>query len=348
MQGLAKTAPEEGHLELVTVAEPEPGPGEVLVEVAYAGICGSDLGIYHFEEAYEPIMDLPRIIGHEYAGHVTAVGEAVEDYAPGDLVVGRPARSCGRCEQCRTGSRNVCRNRTITGVEHDGAFAERVVVAAETLNPVPEGLPPEVAVLSEPASVGVRAASVNAEIQAGDRVLVEGPGPIGLLTAQIAALEGGTVTVSGIDRDAETRLPFAEGLGLDTVNVQRTSIEAATESRTDGGFDVVIDATGAEAGLVAAGAAVKRGGQVVLVGQTGVATADLTPFIRGEIDLQFSYGSTWADAERALTHLDNGAIAVEGFVDTSFSIRESEAAFRSFGAGECCKPLFDLSELREG
>lgn len=348
MQGLAKTAPGEGHLDVITLEEPEPGPDEALVEVAYAGLCGSDVGIYRFEEAYEPVMELPRIIGHEYAGRVMSVGSKVETVSPGDLVVERPIRSCGACYQCRSGEPNVCQNTSITGVQHDGAFAERIVVPADDLNVVPAGLAPEVAALAEPTSVAARAVSRNADIAAGDEVLVEGPGPIGLLAAQIAGMEGATVTVSGIDADTGTRLPFAADLGFETVNVEATPIDDATARLTEGrGFDVVIDATGAGAGLVAAGTAVRKGGQVVLVGQTGTATADLTPFIRGEIDLQFSYASTWTDFERALDLLAAGEIAVDGFVDIRFSIRESEDAFEAFMAGETCKPLFDLGELRD-
>lgn len=348
MQGLAKIAPGEGHLEVIALDDPEPEPDEALVEVVYAGLCGSDVGIYRFEEAYEPIMEFPRVIGHEYAGRVVSVGPAVDSVSTGDLVVERPIRSCGACHQCKSGEPNVCQNTSITGVQHDGAYAERTVVPAEALNVVPAGLSPDVAALAEPTSVAARAVSRNADIGAGDDVLVEGPGPIGLLAAQIARMEGASVTVSGIDRDTEIRLPFAADLGFETVNVEATPIDEATAQLTDGlGFDVVIDTTGASSGLVAAGTAVRKGGQVVLVGQTGTVTADLTPFIRGEIDLQFSYASTWADFERALHLLAAGEIAVDGFIDNRFSIREGEAAFNAFMAGETCKPLFDLSELRD-
>jgi threonine dehydrogenase-like Zn-dependent dehydrogenase len=348
MQALAKTAPDRGQLEVVTKPDPEPGADEVLIEVAYAGLCGSDMGIYEFEEAYDSLMEFPRVIGHEYSGFVTEIGSDVDDFDPGDLVVERPIRSCGACYQCRTGSPNVCQHTSITGVQHDGAFAELITVPASDLNRVPDELSPMSAALAEPLSVAVRAASHNAIIEAGDRVLVEGPGPIGLLSAQVADVEGADVTVSGIGRDTGTRLPFAAELALETVNVEATPIEQVVETRTDGGgFDVVIDTTGVEAGLVSAGAAVRKGGQVVLVGQTGIASLDLTPFIRGEIDLQFSYASTWADFERALRLLANGAIEIDRFIDTRFSLSRIEQAFESFGAGETCKPLFDLGELRD-
>jgi len=347
MKGVAKTASEVGHVEVITVEDPEPRAGEVLVEVAMAGLCGSDVGIYQFDEAYDSIVTLPRIVGHEYAGRVVSVGSAVEEFAPGDLVVERPIRSCGRCYQCRAGAPNVCRDASITGVHHDGAYAERIAVPADALNRVPDGISPRIAALAEPTSVAVRAVSHNADIGAGDRVLVGGPGPIGTLAAQIAAREGAEVTVSGIERDTAHRLPFVSDLGFETVNVEVTPVEAATAELTDGsGFDVVVDTTGAPAGFEAAGTAVRKGGQVVLVGQTGTATVDLTPFIRGEIDVQCSYASTWAEFERAFRLLAGDAIATDGFVDTGFSIRESEAAFEAFIAGRTCKPLFDLSELR--
>jgi 2-desacetyl-2-hydroxyethyl bacteriochlorophyllide A dehydrogenase len=347
MRGLAKTAARTGHLDVIEVEDPDPAPEEVLVEVAFAGLCGSDLGIYRFEEAYESIVSLPRIVGHEYAGTVLETGADVERFAPGNRVVERPIRACGACYQCETGSPNVCANARITGVHHDGAYAGRIAVPAGALNRVPGGIDERTAALAEPTSVAVRAASHNADVAAGDRVLVEGPGPIGLLAARVAAAEGAEVAVSGIDRDADHRLPFAAGLGFETVNVAETPIEDAADRLTGGrGFDVVIDATGAGAGLEAAAGAVRKGGQVVLVGQTGTATVEFTPLIRGEVDLQCSYASTWKEFERALSLLADGEIAVDGFVDDRFSIREADAAFEAFAAGETCKPLFDLSELR--
>lgn len=122
MRGLAKTRRSHGALELVERERPEPGPSEALVEVDYAGLCGSDAGIYEFESAFKR-MDLPNVIGHEYCGRIIEVGDNITKFSVGDRVVERPIRGCGDCYQCEIGEENVCQNAVITGVDHDGAYA---------------------------------------------------------------------------------------------------------------------------------------------------------------------------------------------------------------------------------
>jgi len=344
VHGFAKLAPEPGSIGLIDLDRPDPGPGEALVEVAYAGLCGSDVGIYEFENAYEE-MAFPRVIGHEYAGTVVASGEGV-DLSPGERVVERPIRSCGACFQCHTGSPNVCREATITGVHHDGAYAPFVAVPADGLQRVPDGLDLRTAALAEPTSVATRAVIHNSRISPDDRILVQGPGPIGLLAATIARRAGGEVWVSGVAGDAEHRLPVAADLGFETANVDETPVPEVVAAATDrGGFDVVIDATGRPSGPVGALQAVRGGGQIVLAGLAGDVEFDATALVRGEIDVQATYASTYEDIERALGLLRD-AIDVEPLVDERFSLREGEAAFEAAIDGATVKPVFDLDELR--
>ncbi len=122
MRALAKTSREYGAVELVDRSRPEPAADEALIEVDYAGLCGSDAGIYKFKSAFER-MSLPTVIGHEYTGRVVEVGDDVAGLELGDRVVERPIRSCGSCYQCKIGEENVCQDAVITGVDHDGAYA---------------------------------------------------------------------------------------------------------------------------------------------------------------------------------------------------------------------------------
>lgn len=347
MLGLAKQTPEPRSVELVERSRPEPASDEALVEVDFAGLCGSDAGIYAFESAYE-WMPLPRVIGHEYAGRVVEVGDAVTRFEVGDRVVERPIRNCGTCYQCETGETNVCQNAVITGVHHDGGYAGYIAVPADALHPLPEGVPRRHAAVVEPASVGVRAVAQNSRVSPGERVLVEGPGPIGLLTAQVARAAGSRVLVSGVERDAAYRLPLASDLGFETVDVSAEDIASRSDALTDGvGFDVVFDTTGHPSGLSTAVESVRKGGQVVLVGQTGETAMEYSPLVRSETDLQCSYASEYEDFERALRLMERGDIDCETFLDDRFSLRSAPEAFEAFLAGETCKPVFDVAELRE-
>ncbi|MFB6105998.1 MAG: zinc-binding dehydrogenase [Halobacteriaceae archaeon] len=347
MRALAKTAGEHGHVELIDVPKPEPGRSEALVVVDYAGMCGSDAGIYEFEEMFE-MMTFPTVIGHEYTGRIVEVGDGVEHFSVGDRVVEEPIRSCGDCYQCHSGDPQICADAHITGVHHDGAFAPYVAVPEHHLHAVPDDVSPEHAAITEPASVSTRAVCENSRVRAGSTVLVEGPGPIGLLAAQVARAQGGDVVVSGVGQDADFRLPLARDLGFETANVGDRDVTAVADEATDGvGFDVVVDATGHPSGFSAGIDAVRKGGQIVLVGQSGTVQADVTPLVRGEVDVQFSYASQWQDFERALGFIRSGDIDAETFTDDGFSLLNADEAFETFLAGGTCKPVFDVSELRD-
>ncbi|WP_226481099.1 zinc-dependent alcohol dehydrogenase [Natrinema amylolyticum] len=347
MRGLAKTGRSAGSMELVDVEQPVPEPNEALIEVEYAGLCGSDAGIYAFKSAFER-MNVPTIIGHEYTGRIVEIGDEVTKFAVGDRVVERPIRSCGDCYQCEMGQANVCPNKQITGVDHDGAYAGYIAVPEEDLHPVPDDVEPRHAALVEPTAIATRAVIRNSRVKPGDRVLVAGPGPMGVLAAQVADAQGAEVVVAGVGQDTAYRLPLAEELGFPTLNVEADDLETAREEITDDvGYDVVFDTTGHPSGLSMSIDEVRTGGQIVLVGQTGDAMADFTSLVRSEIDLQCTYSAMYEDFERALRLIGSGDVDHETFLDDRFSLLDAEEAFETFLEGETCKPVFDVSVLRE-
>lgn len=333
-------------MELVNRKRPTPGTDEVLVEVEYAGLCGSDAGIYEFKSAFER-MDPPTIIGHEYSGRVVEVGDDVSNYAPGDRVVERPIRPCGDCYQCRIGETNVCQNTKLTGVDLDGAYQPFLTVPENVLHTVPSGVELKHAAVVEPTAIAARAVIENSQVTPGDRVLVEGPGPIGLLTAQVADAQGGNVIVSGVGQDTKYRLPLARELGFETINVAEDDMTVRSNELTDSvGYDIVFDTTGHPSGLTTAVDEVRKGGQIVLVGQTGETTMPYTPLVRGEIDLQCTYGAVYEDFNRAFCMIQSGDVDAQTFIDHRFSLRNADDAFEAFLDGETCKAVFDISELR--
>lgn len=347
MRGLAKTSRSHGGMELIERERPTVDADECLVEVDYAGLCGSDAGIYEFESAFER-MNLPTVIGHEYSGRVVEAGDAVTKFAVGDRVVERPIRGCGECYQCQIGESNVCQNTVITGVDHDGAYEQHVAVPEDALHAVPDGVEQQHAAMVEPTSIGARAVIQNSRVRAGDTVMVEGPGPIGLLTAQIARAQGGEVVVSGVGQDTEYRLPLAEELGFETINVAADDLKDRRDEFTDGvGYDVVFDTTGHPSGLPSAVEEVRKGGQIVLIGQTGETTMEYSPLVRAEIDLQCSYASMYEDFQNSLRLIGTGDVDAETFIDDRFSLLDADEAFETFVSGGTCKPVFDVSELYE-
>jgi len=256
VKALVFTAP--GQVELLDVPEPDPAPGEVLVEVRAAGICGSELHGARRPGFRQP----PLIMGHEFAG----IG------AGGEAVVVNPILSCGRCPECRRGLRHVCREREIIGVHRAGGFAERVAVPASALRPLPPGLTWEAAALIEPAANAVHAwnqalGAVGAEAA---RVAVIGCGAIGLLCAA-TALSGGAARVEVTDL-SPARLAAAQRLGAEVAG-----------PGLSGEYDVVIDAVGSAATRAASVAHQRPGGVAVWLGLAGEeAGFDGNALIRSE------------------------------------------------------------------
>lgn len=345
MRGLAKVSRTKGALEIIELDRPTPDRDEVIVEVDHAGLCGSDAGIYLFKPAYER-MNLPNVIGHEYTGRVVELGEDVTNVEVGDRVIERPIRYCGDCYQCNVGEQHLCQNAVITGVDVNGAYEQYVAVPERSIHRIPDGIEPRHAATIEPTSICARAVIENSRVKPGDRVLVEGPGPMGQITAQVADAQGADVVVSGVGSDTKYRLPLAEKLGYRTINVAEEDLGALREEVTDGiGFDVVFDATGHPSGLTTAAEQVRKGGQIVLLGQTGETTMAYTPLVRREIDIQCSFTSVYEDYERAVRMIESGDVDSEAIIDNRFSLLDSTEAFESFLAGETCKPVFDVTEL---
>lgn len=342
MKAIVQTG--ERSVEVQERDEPTVGTDQVLVEVHSAGVCGSDAHAYMYEDGYEWIP-IPRIMGHEYSGTVVEVGTDVSEFAVGDHVVEEPVHSCGSCFQCKNGQPNVCQNFSITGMHRDGVYTEYVAVDEASVHQVPKGIPLDHAAVTEPTSVATRAVLTQSSVTPGDSVLVEGPGPIGVLVATVAASTGANVLVSGLQKDSKQRLPMLEGMGIETVNLDEDSLEDRRESFTDGvGFDVVFDTTGHRTGVEMAVEHVRKGGEVVVVGLPGDSSdVFMTPVVRGEITVGTSYGSDWRNFEQAIRLMENGSIEVESIVDPSYNVDNPTEAFESFLESETCKPVFTFA-----
>lgn len=324
---------------------PGPGRGEVEVAVQAAGICGSDLHAVAWDPSYgfmEPL--LPLTLGHEFAGTVTATGEGVSRVATGDRVVCSPTLTCGQCEGCRQGRPSACEARQIVGLHRDGGFAERVRVPESALHRLPGAVDFERAALAEPLSIAVNAVNV-AEVSAGDRVLVLGPGPIGLACAFVAQERGARVLLAGL-RDA-TRLRIAREMGLEAVvDLAERPLDAALASTFGGRCDRVIEATGVAASVGQGLRALRPEGIFVAAGiHAAPCDIDLSRFVREKKQLRGAHDTTPAAFAEAIALLERRGDALAHLITHTLPLSRGEEAFALARDGAAMKVLLHPEPL---
>jgi L-iditol 2-dehydrogenase len=329
VRGLTKVAPGTGNVELAERPEPVATPGHVVLQVLGAGICGTDLHIADGE--YETVT--PVTMGHEVSGLVAEVGEGVDDSLVGTRVVSETYFStCGTCVHCRAGRINLCPERRSIGTHVDGAFAPRLVVPATILHRFPDWLDGRAAALCEPlACVCHSVLEPEAAVREGDAVLVVGPGPVGLLAAQVARAAGGNVHVRGRPQD-DRRLAAARELGFDTSITDEEGSEA----------DVVIECSGSEAGMAFGLTAARRGGRYVQMGLAGRSVTlpfDLVCF--HELTITSGFASTPSSWAQALELVEQRRVALEPLLTEVVPLAEWERAFAAARSGDGIKFVLD-------
>jgi L-iditol 2-dehydrogenase len=301
--------------------------------VQAAGICGTDLHIVDDEFRSWP----PVTMGHEVCGIVAAVADDVDPAWIGERVVSETYfTTCGTCAHCRGDRANLCLERRSIGSAVDGAFASRLLVPARNLHRVPDGLASEAAALTEPLACVCQCLLDPAVVAPGDDVLVVGPGPIGLLAAQVALAGGGRVHLRGVERDA-ARLALGRELGCET-----TFAGHEPEEHALGEFDVVIDCSGSAAGISACLEHARRGGRLVQIGLAGKPVA--VPFDEicfRELTVTSGNASTPRSWRRALALLEAGAVRLEPLVSDVVPLAEWERAFETARAGAAVKVVID-------
>lgn len=304
--------------------EPRPlAAGLVRVRVTATGVCGTDLHLAAGEYAHEA----PVTMGHEISGTVVEAGSPEDAHWEGrDVVCETYFSTCEICDFCRDGRRNLCRVRRSLGSFEDGGFAETVVMPVRNLHAAPPGVDRIDLVLAEPLACVVQCLLDPARVQAGDRVLVIGPGTMGLLAAQVAMAGGGDVTCSGREGDA-ARLELAATFGARTT----TEVE-------DDAYDVVLECSGSAGGLRAAYRAAARGGRVVQVGIVGRdAEVPVDLVLYKELELSSGFASTARSWRRALALLASGTVRLDSMVSHVVEMERWREAFSLVGAPEARK-----------
>lgn len=314
-------------------------PNEVLVRPKYAGICGSDIHLYHGKN---PLAVLPRIMGHEIVGLVEDVGSEVKGLSVGDHIVIDPISFCGKCYPCRHNMPNVCESLLVFGVQQDGGMREYFTIQEKQALKIDRSLPWEEAALIEPFTIGANAAA-RGGVGIGDTVLVEGAGPIGIAALKLAKIRGAQVMVSDI---IDEKLDFAQKQGADrVVNTGKTHLEEAVKEWTQGeGVNKVIDAACTTGTLEAAFRVVSAAGVIVILsfGEESAKIAPL-PITKKQLTVVGSRLQTYQFAN-VIRLMESGALRGNGLVTHTFPFADIQKAFDFIDAhaGEVKKALLSF------
>jgi L-iditol 2-dehydrogenase len=341
MTGVVQYDLKPASVELREIPVPEIGEEEILLQVGAVSVCGSDVHQYHATQSW-PVVT-PVVLGHEFGGVVARAGKRVKGVKEGDRVVSETASYiCGQCMMCRTGAYNLCPQRKGFGYGINGAMAGFVKVAERCLHNIPDNLPFERAALTEPCCVGYNAVIEKSKVKPGDTVVVLGPGPIGLLCAEMARLAGaGVLIVAGMSQDA-SRLQAAKELGVThAINLEEVNLKEFVLSHSDGlGAHLVVDAAGASAALKTAIDIVRPAGQITKVGWgPQPLNFSIDPLVQKAVRLQGSFSHTFQNWEMVVSMLASGQINLKPIISRVAGLEDWKDCFDGMHNGKYVKTV---------
>jgi L-iditol 2-dehydrogenase len=341
MLALVKTQKGKGFVELREMPEPTPGPGEVLIEVKACGICGTDLHVYHDEFPYWP----PVILGHEFSGEIVGRGPDTHRFKVGDRVVGEPhTRACGHCPLCRTGNIQICSLKRSPGWGIHGAFTRWLVMPELLLHSIPDCLSYEAAAVVEPTANTVHDVIERTRVEAGDFVVILGPGPIGLLAGLTARAAGARhVAIIGTPADDAIRLKKARDLGFDSVLIEGVDHPLETIQELSGGWgaDVVVECSGAAGAIATTVDLVRKKGRIGVIGLTGKATIPF-PWDKAAFkvcDLIFNLSTSYTSWDRTIQLIAGGKIPAGEIISHRLPLSQWQHGFEQIEQRQALKVL---------
>jgi (R,R)-butanediol dehydrogenase/meso-butanediol dehydrogenase/diacetyl reductase len=319
----------------------DPGPGQVRIQVAYCGICGTDLHLFHGAMAHR--LHLPHIMGHEMSGVIAAVGPDADPYQPGDRVTVRPLDPCGDCPACRAGHRHICQNLKFIGIDAPGALQGLWTVPAHTLHRLPESLSLQHGAMVEPIAVACHDVRMG-EVQAGEYAVVIGGGPIGVLIALVAQARGANVRMAEVN---PFRIRLAAELGITAVHPGETDLVALVNQETGGaGADVVFEVSGSAAGVETMTKLPRTRGRIVVVAIFGEAPkVDLFRFFWRELKLTGARVYEPEDFEAAISLASSGKLPLDRLITNVVPLDGLGDGLRQMErGGEAMKILVNCAE----
>jgi (R,R)-butanediol dehydrogenase/meso-butanediol dehydrogenase/diacetyl reductase len=315
-----------------------PGRGQVRIHVAFVGLCGTDLHIVH--GSMDRRVQVPLIFGHEMSGTIDSLGAGVDGWATGDKVTVMPLLWDDTCPACRAGNRHICQNLNFIGIDSPGALQALWNVPASTLIRVPQHTGLRDAALIEPVAVAVHDVR-RGRVAAGDKVVVVGGGPIGLIIATVARHVGGDVVV--VEPDS-TRRALAAQLGFTALHPTDFDEPAWLDQWTGGaGADVVLEVSGSAAGITLAIALAKVRGTIVVVGiHPEPRAVDLQRIFWRELTIAGARVYEKTDFEAAVELVSAGVIPSRALITSVVTLAETQSALANLEAGTAMKVLVDV------
>lgn len=342
MKAVVKTAAGYDKMQFLERTEPKATKDFVKIKVKYTGICGSD--IHTFKGEYKN-PTTPVTLGHEFSGEVVAVGENVKQFSIGDRVTSETTfTTCGECRYCKSKDYNLCGKRKGIGTQIDGSMSEYVLSREESCHLIPENVSYQAAALTEPLACCVHAVMEKTVVSPTDIVLVIGPGPIGLLTAQVAKVQGATVYLAGITKDQE-RLILGETLGVDhVINTQKEDLATFILAKTDGyGVDQAFDCSGSIQAVNQSLKLLCKKGVLVQVGlfPETLMKLDVESIIQREINYVGSRSQKPSSWCTSLALLAAEKIDCESLISKIYPLEQWREAFAAVMAGNEIKVLIE-------
>jgi 2-desacetyl-2-hydroxyethyl bacteriochlorophyllide A dehydrogenase len=319
-----------GHTIDVTPAGPRsPGPGAVRIDVAYTGICGTDLHILHGD--MDQRVTVPAVLGHEMSGRIAELGAGVDAWKVGDPVTVMPLEWCGTCPACLAGHHHVCQRLIFVGIDSPGAMQSSWTVPSRILVRLPDGVSLRGAALVEPTAVAVHDVR-RGQLTAGERVLVVGGGPVGLLVAVVAREAGGEVLV--LEVDAHRRSVIAD-LGFAVLDPTTDDVAAHVDAWTEGaGIPLAFEVSGSQPGLdTAIDALAVRGRLVVVAIHPQARPVSLFRLFWRELTVIGARVYERADYERAVDLVAAGIVPADVLISAVVPLAEAADAFVQLESG---------------
>lgn len=339
MKAVVKYDNVAGATEVRGMPVPEIGDDDVLVKVAYIGVCGTDPHMHQNLVSFK--MNVPLIFGHEFSGTIQKLGKNVEGYKAGERITAEThADYCGKCMMCRKNMYHLCRDRKGYGFKAHGAFAEYVKVPSRILHKLPESISLKEAALTEPLCVAYAAVVKNSVVAPGDIAVVIGPGPIGVLCTKMLSILGvSDIIVVGTEGDDE-RLKIAESYGATmTLNSSRDDVEAIVAGIGDNyGADLVVDTAGVAATLKLSLDIVRPAGHITKIGWgPKPVNFSLDKIIEKSVTLKGHFSHTWDVWEKCLNMMGKNQVDLKPLITHELPITEWEEAFRLVEEKEAMK-----------
>jgi len=329
MKALVKTQKGVGFIEVRDVPEPEPGAAQVKIRIAACGVCGSDIHVRHDRFPYWP----PVTLGHEFTGTVIETGPECRSLKIGDRVVAEPhTKACGACSLCRTGNIQICAQKRSPGWGIDGGMAEFICYPEVLLHRIPEAMTWDQGAMVEPTANAVTDLIERTGVTAGDFVVVQGPGAIGLLCAMVARAAGAReVAIIGTAGDESMRLKKARELGFSQIINTGSQDPVAEVLRQTGneGADIVVECSGSPKAIPLTVDFVKKRGKICVIGLTGGQPVEIPwdKFSFKVVNVIFNLSTAYTSWDRAINLISNGAVPAEKLITHREPLENWQHAF---------------------